>query len=121
MPDDRGMHGRHGASAVPNHDILLHILGFLSDPRPEVRARDLPARAALARCARVSHALSDPALRLLWSTLYSPLPLWLLLGPDRTDSHHPAADGQLEPLQTVRRLQCLLFTMTALFQSLTPN
>ncbi|KAI1785514.1 hypothetical protein LXA43DRAFT_868757, partial [Ganoderma leucocontextum] len=41
----------------------------------------------LARCARVSRSLSNPALHLLWSNLRTPLPLWLLLEPDGVTSH----------------------------------
>ena len=88
-----------------NHDILLHILDFLN-LKPELKARDLSARAALARCARVSHALSNPALRLLWSTLYTPLPLWLLLAPDGENSHTGQQRTDEQLLQTVRRLGC---------------
>ena len=75
--DDRDEH----TAAVLNFDILLHTLDFLHAGMME---RNPAARVALARCARLSHASSTSALRLLWSILPTPTPLLLLLAPDWT-------------------------------------
>ncbi|KAH9931709.1 uncharacterized protein BXZ73DRAFT_47098 [Epithele typhae] len=49
-----------------NDDVLLHILDYLAPSSFPATREDRPGLTALARCARSSKALCDPALRVLW-------------------------------------------------------
>ena len=89
-------------TALSNYDILWHILSshYISGrTQADVTRRDYLNEKDMAQCARVSHAFSTPASRLLWSKLRSLWPLWYLLAP-ATLSHQ-------DNLSVVSPLRCL--------------
>ncbi|KAI1795349.1 hypothetical protein LXA43DRAFT_882222, partial [Ganoderma leucocontextum] len=61
--------------ALKIHDILCHVFEVDSN----VGNRGIFSRNDLLRCALVSRAFCEPALRTLWRDMSSPTPLWRLL------------------------------------------
>ena len=70
-----------------NHDLLHDIFSWLhhrsQTSQVDTQPHDKPGveEATLARAARVCKTFADPALEVLWSSLPTLLPLWLILKP----------------------------------------
>ena len=76
MSDDRSRIPPQAAAIALNiDDILYHLFEVDSNAEDGKRL----SRNDLLRCALVSRAFCEPALRALWGNMSSPTPLWRLL------------------------------------------